>query len=246
MSGPPRLSFMICGVQKGGTTALWHFLRSHPQIGFGPRKEMHFFDDESRDWSNPSWDDLERPYAHHPAGRILGDATPIYTYWPSSLGRIHRYNPGMRLIVSLRHPVERAYSHWRMATARGQETLPFGEAIRAGRRRLDTGDERALRVFSYVERGFYTPQLDRLFALFPASQVLLLRQADLQSHPAGTLNRVYDFLGLPRPERMPAPETVFSHMGHAVAALSAEDAACLQALHAGDLRQLRARYGIAL
>ena len=91
-----------------------------------------------------------------------------------------------------------------------------------------------------------TGEHDRLFALFPASQVLLLRQADLQSHPAGTLNRVYDFLSLPRPERMPAPETVFSHLGHAVDPLSAEDAACLQALHAGDLRQLRARYGIVL
>ncbi|MGP3699493.1 hypothetical protein [Rhodobacter sp. NSM] len=73
----------------------------------------------------------------------------------------------MCLILPLRDPVERAHSHWRMEVARGNESLSFSEAIREGRARV----ARNGRVFTYVERGFYGAQLERLETCFPREQV---------------------------------------------------------------------------
>lgn len=274
-----KLDFLIAGVQKGGTTALWHFLRQHPQIQFGHRKELHFFDDETLDWSDPPFKLLHSEY-HPVEGSRLGDATPIYTYWPPSLARIKAYNPDIRLVISFRNPVERAYSHWRMETARNRETLNFSEAIRQGRQRvhaqyrLNIGHqlfnyvERGFytkrarqgrmrlrrqkkmdiyhRLFSYVERGFYAEQLERLFGLFPAQQVLLLRQQDLVEHHQQTLDRVCDFLNVDRYSAYPAFDEVFSHRGLAIDPISAEDRAFLRSVYAADLEVMKQRHGLDL
>lgn len=187
-----KLDFLIAGVQKGGTTALWHFLSQHPEIAFGSRKELHFFDDETRDWDNPSYLDLHREYAQQDPNHLWGDATPIYTFWPPSMARIHEYNRNIKLIVTLRDPVERAYSHWRMETVRGAETLSFSDAIREGRKRLPKAGslDASSRVYSYLERGFYAAQMLRLLAHFSNSQVLLLTQTQLKLDFESTLLRI--------------------------------------------------------
>jgi len=159
---------------------------------------MHFFDDETIDWVVPNYERLHAAYSGKINYRSWGDATPICTFWPPCLRRIHDYNPDIRLIVSLRDPVERAFSHWRMELARAQESLSFSEAIRAGRRRLAglSHLHPDFRVFSYVERGNYVEQLDRLFALFPAKNVLLLRQCDLLIDQKATPDRICAFLNV--------------------------------------------------
>ncbi|MGE4482664.1 sulfotransferase domain-containing protein [Acidocella sp.] len=241
-----KLAFLICGVQKGGTTALWSFLRRHPTIGFGPRKEMHFFDDETLPWENPPYDDLHREYEGFARGILRGDATPIYTYWPPCIARIHAYNPAVKLIISLRDPVERAYSNWRMEMSREGDSLPFGEAIRGGRERLLAQAETAhiRRIFGYVERGFYAEQLDRVFDFFPREQVLLLRQTDLKTRHGETLNQICDFLRIARFETPPKHEIVFSHENTPRAPMAPEDARYLRNLYTEDALKLRDKYGI--
>lgn len=156
-----RAVFLIAGVQKGSTTALHHMLRQHSSVFLSERKELHFFDNESHDWRSPTYDAYDAHFANAPDGAVCGEATPIYTYWGPALSRIHAYNPSMKFIVSLRDPAERAYSHWRMETLRGAETVSFSEAIRGGRQRVIDQAEIAghHRVYSYVERGFYAPQI---------------------------------------------------------------------------------------
>lgn len=100
------------------------------------RKELHYFDDERIDWRSPDVTALHRSFDWSVRDVVRGEATPIYTYWPRAIERIARYNPRAKLIVCLRHPVLRAYSHWRMETTRGAETLPFSRAIREGRARV--------------------------------------------------------------------------------------------------------------
>src|SRR5688572_4249341 len=116
MTEPPRVTFLIAGVQKGGTTALFDYLGDYPDIVLADAKELHFFDDEAQDWSAPDYGAYNARFSD-PAGRPCGEATPIYTYWPNSLERIAAYNPAMKLVVMLRDPVERAWSHWRMEYA---------------------------------------------------------------------------------------------------------------------------------
>lgn len=161
-------------------------------------KETHFFDDETQDWSAPSYSALDTFFSEDDGDRIRFDATPIYCFWPPALERIRAYNPEAKLIFLFRDPFERAWSQWCMEYARGWERLPFASAIREGRERMRAvaplAPER--RVQTYVERGFYAEQIKRAAALFPRRQMLLLRSSDLQNDHVATLRRIGDFLGI--------------------------------------------------
>ena len=241
----PHVTFLIAGVQKGGTTALYDYLADYSDIALSKVKEVHFFDDETRDWACPNY---AAYHAQFPgaAGRPCGEATPIYTYWPNALERIRAYNPAMRLILTLRDPVERAWSHWRMEYGRGAEREPFAWCIREGRQRLfDATPWGHHREYSYVERGFYAEQLGRLFALFPREQVLLLRAEDLRADPAPALAAVREFLGL---AEAAAPASRESHVGREMdygSKLTSEDVAHLRAVYAADQARLKALAGFA-
>jgi hypothetical protein len=186
------------------------------------------------DWSRPDYGPYHARFAD-PAGRPCGEATPIYSYWPQSLERIAAYNPAMKLILALRDPVERAWSHWRMEYARGAETQPFAWCIREGRQRLlQARPWGHHREFSYVERGFYGEQLERALALFPRDQLLVLRSEDLRAEPTPALAAVRVFLDLPPADPPPRREV---HVGPAVddrSRLTEEDVAFLRAVYAAD------------
>ncbi|WP_424363180.1 tetratricopeptide repeat protein [Methylocystis parvus] len=197
-----RLNFFIVGAQKAGTTALSVYLRRAPQVQIPALKEIHFFNDDARDWDNPDYNDLTRHFSWAPdAPPIRGEATPAYIYWPNALERLRRYNADAKLIVCLRHPAFRAYSHWRMETKRGDESLPFEIAIsEIGRRRLNETGNRAHLHYSYVERGFYGRQIARLLELFPRERLLFLETDEMWSEPDRVMRRVHDFLGLAPPD----------------------------------------------
>jgi len=244
MSGDPRVSFIVAGVQKGGTTALFDYLADEPGLSCSGVKELHFFDDDAQAWPQPDYDAY---HAHFPSfdGRPRGEATPIYLYWPNSLERIAAYNPAMRLIVMLRDPVERAWSHWRMEHARGVEAAPFAWCIREGRQRLFDVDPWGYhREISYVERGFYGEQMTRLYGLFAREQVLVLQAEDLRRDPASTLADVRRFLGLP-PGAAPRPRE--SNVGREMdygSDLTPADVAHLRSVYARDQQRLADLTGV--
>ncbi len=230
------VNFLIVGVQKGGTTALAKFLSSHPQICIAPVKEVHFFDyDQNYLGDGSPWlgvpQKLSHPTPHTPYPTpqdryhsffpncdrqlAVGEATPIYMYFPWIAERIKAYNPAMKLIIVLRHPAERAYSHYQMERARGWEWLPFPLAIRLEALRLrlakhNASERSSLRAHSYGDRGFYSRQICNLQRYFPAEQMLILLNEDLQNNHHQTLQRVYEFLEVDREVNIPAPERVLN------------------------------------
>lgn len=244
MTDDARVSFIIAGVQKGGTTALFDYLSDEPALALSSEKELHFFDDEGQDWSTPDYAGYHGRFPDFD-GRPRGEATPIYLYWPNSLERIQAYNPAARLIVMLRDPVERAWSHWKMEFARGAEARPFAWCIREGRQRLfDAEPWGAHREFSYVERGFYGAQIARLFRLFPRDQTLVLRADTLRRDPGSAMAQVRAFLDLP-PGAPPAPREV--HVGRDMdygSTLTAADVAHLRRAYARDAEQLADLTGV--
>jgi hypothetical protein len=127
-------------------------------------------------------------------GQLLGESTPIYMYWEPAAPRMAKYNPALKIIVVLRNPIRRAYSHWNMTRLRHWEELPFLEAVKAEPERARAAQPLQLRSHSYVDRGFYTRQLQRLWRHFPVAQTLILRTEALQTKPDATLARVADFL----------------------------------------------------
>lgn len=198
----PTVRFLIGGVQKAGTTALARFLGAHPAVALPVGKEAHVFDDPAFDeaWTAAAVDARYAPHfaAADPAC-LHGDATPIYLLHPRLLARIARYNPAMRWIVLLRHPVERAVSHYHMERQRGAERWPLWPALlleswRLRGHRDDWSPDSPLRRCSYRLRGDYARQLDALYARFPKEQVLLLRNDELARAPAETVDRVCAFL----------------------------------------------------
>ena len=193
-----KVGFLVAGVQKGGTSTLHAYLERHPEIGLGGSKELHFFDDETQDWRAPDYRRYHRLFPVYPDAAISGECTPVYFFWPPSLGRIHAYSPDIRFIVVFRNPIDRAFSQWAMAYARGEDDLLFAEAIRGGRQRVAAAGEtgHSQRVHSYVERGFYGAQMSRFLALYPRAQLLPLTSEELFKDHRAALAKVTDFLGV--------------------------------------------------
>ena len=163
-------------------------LSQHPELRLSPRKELHFFDDEKRNWAEADYKDLA---AQSSTRFKCGDFTPIYMYWPNSIARIHSYNKDAKIIVLLRNPMYRAFSHWRMERIRGLDNLSFADAISPiGRSRVETSLDSVHRVYSYVERGLYSKQLKNIYRYFPRSAVLVARTDSLYRDPNSRLSTI--------------------------------------------------------
>ena len=171
-----------------------------------PDGEIHYFDNDQIDWENPNYASYDQKFRSALPHQIVGEKTPIYMYWANSIERIHAYNPTIKLIIILRDPVWRAYSQWKMQVVKGLETLSFSDAIRTGRARVsiqtDIHDQNKRR-YSYVERGFHTPQLERVFNYFAHNQVLFLENREMKSDIVTALDQITTFLNLPRFETYP-------------------------------------------
>ena len=231
-----KLDFAIVGVQKAGTTALANYLGQHPGVFLPPTKETHFFRRPPRVGGpeDRPFEHLTRHYDTARPGQLLGDATPIYLYWPHALDLLRDHNPDLRLIVSLRHPVVRGWSAWSMERRRGRETLSFSDAIRHGRQRVADAPHGVHLIYAYVERGFYSAQIERLLSLFPRQQVLFLRNDEI-APGSPVLQRLQAFLGLDPIRLTPITENVNpSSLDPSEA--EREDFAYLQELYADDIR----------
>ena len=198
-----RVNFIICGAQKAGTTALYAYLKDHPEICMADRKEAHFFNDQTNfSKGKPNYAKYHSLFNPEASNRIAGEATPIYMYWYDAPRRIWEYNPDIKLIVVLRNPIDRAYSHWNMERSRKAEILPFWNAIQKEEHRCKDALPYQHSVCSYVNRGFYLEQLRRLWHYFPKENILILKNEDLKHQPFKSLKDVCDFLAVDYFERI--------------------------------------------
>lgn len=208
----PLVDFVVAGVQKAGTTALHRYLEAHPQLVFGEAKELHYFDDEELFGAGRTPDPVHYEARFPSRARdpdvVVGEVTPIYVYWPPSPERIAAYNPGMRVVVLLRDPRDRAWSHYHMEARRDNEALPFTEAVAHELSRV-VRDGSPHRVRSYLTRGLYSQQLERLWRHLPRSQTLLIRYEDLERSPDAVVAGICGLLGVD-PHPGVEPQRVFA------------------------------------
>ena len=193
-----KVNFVIAGAMKCGTTALDAYLRQHPDIGMADIKEVHFFDrDEYFRGRRPPYALYHSHFMHVRSRKLWGEATPRYMFLQSAPARLREYNPAMKMIVILRNPIERAYSHWNMGRTRFSDATPFGEAIRRPQEWGLVSEKEKWAGLTYVSRGFYATQLERVWETFPKSQTLVLRSEALRSNPLPVLNEICRFLEIP-------------------------------------------------
>jgi Sulfotransferase domain len=204
--------FFVLSGGRCGSTSLFAILCAHPQVMAPSHKEVHFFD---RNYER-GLDFYRRlfPFEAHRRSRerrlgskvLTGEATTYYLLHPAVPSRVFAALPQARLIVMLRDPVDRAYSHYQLAVRAGKETLSFEEALDAEEERLAGAEERLAtdpsfdspshRYHSYVRRGLYLQQLERWEDRFPREQFLILPSESFFADTAGSLARLTAFLGL--------------------------------------------------
>lgn len=203
-----RPDFLIIGTQKGGTTSLYSYLAAHRHVSAAMTKEVHYFDFHygcGDAWYRAHF----APAAWLRARRQLtGEASPGYLYNPYTPERVAASVPDAKLIVMLRNPVERAFSHYQMSVRRGREHLPFDEALDSEAERL-LGERRRLgteaafahgpshRNHSYLTRGHYAEQLEGWLEHFPREQLLVLGSERFFAAPEQAHAETTHFLGLP-------------------------------------------------
>jgi hypothetical protein len=195
--------FLIIGAQKAGTTSLFHYLSQHPSIQPPSTKEIHYYDLYYHKGAN--W--YKKNFGLTDNAKITGEATPYYLFHPFVPERVYRDNPYTKMIVLLRHPGERAFSHYQMMRRMNLEAaVTFSEAVKNEPASLKKGLKmlynNALSVsaehqhYTYLSRGKYEKQLRRWFGFFPAKQFLIIKAEDFFENPIKVLADVYTFLGI--------------------------------------------------
>lgn len=195
------LDFLIIGAQKSGTTTLFQLLLEHPEVSVPEGKELPFFNkDEVTPESYAAF--FQEHFAGQTDDLLIGKVTPHYLPDPRVPYRLDAILPSTRLIVILRDPVERAFSHYRMSVRRKLETRSFEEAIDAqlepselaAARALPSGRESESRT--YVAWGEYgrllKPYADRL----ERGAMLVLSTRELEQQPKALTRRLCEFLGI--------------------------------------------------
>lgn len=182
--------FLGIGGQKCGTTWLDRMLRFHPQLGLPPGKELHFFDGNY--WRGLDW---YRYQFRGLAGKLRGEITPAYSILPvERIRAVHQANPALRLVLILRHPVERAWSQSEMALARNRRRavaeVPEAEFLRH------------LESESVLSRSRFSVILGNWLAVFPAGQLHVELFENVAREPKELLVRVLSHIGAD-PGRMP-------------------------------------------
>ncbi|MFM9056644.1 MAG: sulfotransferase domain-containing protein, partial [Bacteroidota bacterium] len=118
---PEKTGFFIVGAAKAGTSALHHVLSLHPGVSMSSVKEPNFFswdliEQQQLYYETPqirTEDSYEALFQGHP-GRLRGEASVSYLYYPAVAKRLYDYNPSAKIIIVLREPISRAQSHYGM------------------------------------------------------------------------------------------------------------------------------------
>lgn len=201
-------NFLVLGAAKAGTTALYYALRQHPQIYMSRTKEPNFFALEGKPptfrgpgdqqtinitsiTSLAAYQQLFHGVSHELA---IGEASTAYLYLERTPERIRHYIPQAKLIVILRHPVERAYSSFLHMVRDGREPLAdFSQALEAEPTRIRNHWEH---IWHYTQMGLYSVQLKRYFDAFDPGQIKIHLYDEWVMNPLQVMKETFRFLGV--------------------------------------------------
>ena len=217
-------NFFIVGAAKAGTTSLYHYLEQHPEIYMSPIKEPHYFSKDMRceNFSfelRPNCcsldmkkyllkSELEKRHIAYIENKsdylqlfrdvddekAIGEISSGYLYSHTAANEIYNFNPNAKIVILLRNPSERAFSHWSMAMRIYYDRMygkTFYEAVEEDQHTIE---KKWGKAHLYIELGMYYEQVKRYLDLFPKEQVLILLNEDLKSNSEQLLNKLFAFL----------------------------------------------------
>ncbi len=178
----PKLSFLVCGSGKAGTTWLHACCEEHPEICVPIRnKELHFFSkyyDKGFNWYNAYFN-------HYKNEKAIGELCPTYFYtdnYSNVAQRIYKSYPEVKIVLILRHPVEKAYSDYRMLLRAGKVSSEIESVIVPG--------------WDHVETARYYYHLCSYLKFFPKNNIHILLYDDLVKDPKTFLMNFFKILNV--------------------------------------------------
>lgn len=201
MSNKP--DFLIVGAAKAGTTSLYYYLKQHNQVWFPELKETKYFSSKIKpypqkgigDWSidnaaitNPK--DYYQLFSKCPNGKIKGEASPDYLLFSEKVAPLIYEELGdLPIIISVRNPIDRAFSAYMNLVRDNREHLDFRRALNEEEKRINSNWDF---MWHYKESGNYVNQIDGFKKVFSRVKVILFD--DLISAPTVICNEIFSFL----------------------------------------------------
>ena len=193
------IDFIIMGTQRGGTTSLGLNISKHPKIHISTEKnpetrEIHFYD---LNWKKGlDWYKKQLKYYKNEK-KIIGEKTPDLMYLDYTFPLIQSVNPFVKLIIILRNPVQRAYSHWKLNRKNNNEDLSFNKAVSFELKNLNNQNKTFFTSNKhYIRRGYYYKQLVKMLKWFPKQNILVLISEKVKEDMNKEYNKVYKFLNI--------------------------------------------------
>jgi len=202
--------FLIIGPPKCASTSLHYYLGQHPDVYVSDVKETNFF---THDYSK-GLEFYSKYFSRAGNAKAIGEATPSYFFLPFAIDRIKKDIPAVKLIITFRNPIERAFSHWLMFKEEGKEKKPFSEAIRINLRQteyVDFSGEKGAKLWNnrknanvdndewiriYLQASLYAENLNSIYEKFDSSQTHIIFLEDLKNNFQQTMQNAFDFIGV--------------------------------------------------
>ena len=180
-------TFIVAGAAKSGTTAIWNYLRTHPEICVSWMKEPNFFITSipnARYQKGLAWyESLFRPTQ---STKAIGDVSPSYMTCQESPQLIFQTLPKVQLLFIFRDPVERIYSQYRYALHRGLDLPSFEQFVGKRHPYLEQA----------IHNSSYHLHIKRYLDVFPEEQVLIWLYEDWRNDPVAFMRSIYQSLGV--------------------------------------------------
>jgi hypothetical protein len=207
-----RPNFFIVGAPKCGTTALYEYLRPHPNVFMPKVKEPHFFAKDLGTYPFIKTLDAYTALFADSADRHLrvGEASVYYLRSSTAIRNIHEFNPDAKLIAMFRNPVDMVHSfHSQLLYVSQEDVDDFETAWRLQARRTQGLDlpsrSRGAFLLQYAEMGRFGTQAQRLLSIFPPAQVKVILYDDFAVSPRKVYDEVIGFLDIPHDNRTEFP-----------------------------------------
>jgi hypothetical protein len=179
-------TFVIVGVHRSGTSALWRWLSDHPSVFMTGDKELEYFSYKYD--LGPGW--YTEQFAAGAAAPARGEASPSYVYDDSYMARLVGDVPGVRTVLCIRHPIERAISHYQYQRSMGWERRPIEEAL------ADELEPPFETRFTHLRDGRYEQLFERLDRFVPRERQLIVLFDDLTDRPETVFRSLCRFIGV--------------------------------------------------
>lgn len=174
-------TFLGIGAQKCASTWMHKILDDHPEIFVSDPKELDFFSyryDRGYTW-------YEHHFSKAGTARAIGEVSPSYFCDPSAPDRVAEYDPAIKIVLTLRDPVERAFSNHLHEIRKGHFT---GQDLR-----FEAG---LASNPMYLFQSRYGTHLANWLRVFPKDRLLLLVQEEILADPVAEARRLHSFLGV--------------------------------------------------